>query len=261
MGGAIVSNNAIIGKDVTIRGGAVIEDGVVIGDGCYIDYGAILKENVSIGANSFVGAGCILGEFLMDFFKDKTNSEHPLVIGNEALIRSGTIIYGETNIGDYFQTGHRATIREKAVIGNHASIGTLSDVQGYCTLGEYVRLHSNVFLAQQTILHDYVWLFPHVVITNDPTPPSETELGVEAFDYAVIGAGAVVLPGKKIGRDALVGAGAVVTKDVDEGMAVAGNPAKPMCRVVDIKAGGKDCYPWKNFFDRGMPWANEGTTK
>jgi len=250
-------STATIGEKVTIKAGAVIEDGVVIGDGSYIDYGAILKENVTIGANCFVGAGCILGEFLADFFEEQKNKKHELIIGDNAVIRSGTIIYGESRIGDHFQTGHRATIREKSTLGNHVSIGTLSDVQGHCELGDYVRLHSNVFLAPGTILHDFVWLFPHVVITNDPTPPSENEQGVEIFEYAVVCAGAVVLPGKTIGKDALVGAGAIVTKDVAEGMAALGNPAKEICPVTDIKANGKDCYPWRDYFDRGMPWKTE----
>jgi len=255
MEAAAVSKKATIGKDVTIKQGAIIEDNVVIGDGSYIDYRAIIKKNVTIGKNSFIGADCILGEFLSDFFQGKANVEdHPLTIGDNAIIRGGTIIYGETQIGDFFQTGHRATIRERATIRNNVSVGTLSDVQGQCILGNYVRLHSNVFIAQKTILHDFVWIFPHVVITNDQTPPSDNEQGAEVFEYAVVCAGSVILPGKKIGKDTLVGAGSIVTKDVAEGMAVVGNPAKVICPVVDIKADGKDHYPWRDYFDRGMPW-------
>jgi acetyltransferase-like isoleucine patch superfamily enzyme len=251
---AIISKSAKIGNNVTIMDGAIIEDDVVVGDGSYIDYRAILKKNVMIGENSFVGSDCILGEFLGDFFKDRINKEHPLVVGNNAVIRSGTIIYGDTQIGENFQTGHRATIREKSVIGHCVSIGTISDLQDQCILGDYVRLHSNVFLGQFSKLHNYVWIFPNVVLTNDPTPPSDTLLGVEIFEYAVVGAGSVILPGKTIGKDALVGAGAVVTKDVAEGMAVVGNPAKVICHVSEIKADGKDHYPWRDYFDRGMPW-------
>ena len=254
MESAIISEKVQIGRDVTIRAGAIIEEDVVIGDGSYIDYRAIIKKNVTIGKDSFIGADCILGEFLGDFFIDKTNKRHQLTIGDRAVIRSGSIIYGGSRIGDRLQTGHRVTIREESKIGNHVSIGTLSDIQGYCSLGDYVHLHSSVHLGQQTILHDFVWVFPYVVTTNDPTPPSEVLLGVEAFEYSVICTGSVILPGKKIGKDALVGAGALVTKDVKEGMAVVGNPAKAVCPVTEIKADGKDHYPWRDYFDRGMPW-------
>ena len=257
----VISEKANIGGNVTVKAGAIIEDGVTIGEGSYIDYGAVLKENVTVGANSFIGSGCILGEFLADFFEDKENKKHPLVIGDNAVIRSGTIIYGDTRIGNDFQTGHRVTIREKTTIGNFVSIGTISDIQGDCSLGNYVRLHSNVHLGQKTILHDYVWVFPYTVTTNDPAPPSDILHGVEVFEYAVICTGSVILPGLKIGKDSIVGAGSIVTKDVETGMAVVGNPAKAICPVVDIKADGKDHYPWRDYFDRGMPWTIETDKK
>ena len=251
----IISKTANIGINVEIKPGVVIEDDVCIGDNSYIDYGAIIKKNVSLGKNSFVGANSILGEFLADFYPDMTNKTHELTIGEQAIIRSGTIIYGDTKIGSSFQTGHRATIREKSIIGNNVSIGTLSDLQGYCELGDYVHLHSNVHLGQKSIVRDYAWIFPYVVLTNDPTPPSEQLVGVEVFEYACICTGAIVLPGIKIGKDALIGAGAIVTKDVEERMAVIGNPAKPLCRVDDIKGfEGNNHYPWRDYFKRGMPW-------
>ena len=71
------------------------------------------------------------------------------------------------------------TIRENSNIGEHVRIGTLSDIQGYCQIGNYVNMHSNVHVAQASIIHDYVWLFPYVVLTNDPQPPSMTTAGVE----------------------------------------------------------------------------------
>jgi UDP-3-O-[3-hydroxymyristoyl] glucosamine N-acyltransferase len=261
MTAAKISEKASIGKDVTIMEGAIIEDDVVIGDGSYIDYRVILRKNVVLGRNSFVGADSILGEFLGDFFGDKVNKKHTLCIGDHAVIRSGAIVYGDTKVGDGFQTGHRVTIREKSEIGNHVSIGTLSDIQGDCRIGDYVHLHSNVHLGQKTVLHNFVWIFPYVITTNDPAPPSDILHGVEAFEYAVVCTGSVILPGKKIGRDALVGAGAVVTKDVPDGMAALGNPAKIICPVTDIKAEGKEHYPWRDFFSRGMPWSGNGSAQ
>lgn len=98
-------------------------------------------------------------------------------------------------MGDYFQTGHQVTIREKSRIGHHVSIGTLSDIQGDCEIGNYVRLHSNVHIGQKSVIHDYVWIFPYVVLTNDPTPPSEELVGVEIKSFAIVATGTVVLPG------------------------------------------------------------------
>ncbi len=63
--------------------------------------------------------------------------EKGAVIGNHALIRSGTVLYCGSCIGENFQTGHQVTIRENSHIGSHVSIGTLSDIQGLFLCGAY----------------------------------------------------------------------------------------------------------------------------
>lgn len=255
----MISKSAIIGKNVTIKEGVIIEDNVQIGDNCYIDYNTIIRANVQLGDDSFVGAQCILGELLYDFFAEKQNTCHPLHIGASSLIRSGSIIYGDVNIGSHFASGHRITIRESTNIGEHVNIGTLSDIQDHCDIGNYVHLHSNVFMGQNVTLKDYVWVFPCVTFTNDPMPPSAHLSGASVDEYACICAGAILLPGVHIGTDALVGAGSNVTKDVEREMVVVGNPAKAIKSVHDIKeSDGTPHYPWRNRFDRGMPWQNIG---
>lgn len=250
----------MISKCSTIKENVIIGDNVIIEDNCFIDYGVIIRDNVHIKKGSYIGARCILGEFLMDFYADRVNKVHPLVIGENAIIRSETIIYGDTSIGDNFQTGHRVTIREGSKIGNNTRIGTLSDIQGDCFIGNYVNLHSNVHIGQKSEIKDYVWIFPYVILTNDPTPPSQTLVGVTVESYAAIATGSVILPGISIGEDALVGAGSIVKKDVDKETVVAGNPAKKICMVRDIKSKltGQQVYPWRYTFSRGMPWEKEG---
>lgn len=251
----MISKNAKIGKNVVIKDGVIIEDNVIIEDGCYLDYNVIVKENVILKSDSFVGANTILGEVLFDFFEDRVNKKHPLIIGKNALIRSGSIIYGDSIIGDFFSTGHRVTIREKAVIGHHVNVGTLTDIQGDCTIGNYVHMHSNVHIGMKTTIKDYAWIFPYVVFTNDPTPPSEVLLGCTVEEFAIVCTGSVVLPGLVIGKDALVAAGTNVTKNVPSMSVVRGNPGKVVGNVVDIKnKEGKNVYPWRYTFDRGMPW-------
>lgn len=120
-----------------------------------------------IKKGSRIGPQCILGETSTM----RPEESKPLVIGESALLRSGTVIYADSEIGPDFQTGHRVTIRENTKIGSHVRIGTLSDIQGYCSLGNYVHLHSNVHVGQKSIVGDYVWIFPYVILTNDPTPP------------------------------------------------------------------------------------------
>ena len=263
---ADLRDNVILGDNVEIGEGSCVEAGCVIGNnvkiGCnvYIDYGAIIRDNVLIDNRGKIGARCILGEYLADFYETGKNDNHLLKIGKNALIRSESIIYGDNVIGDNFQTGHRVTIREKCIIGRNVKVGTLSDIQGYCEIGDYVNIHSSVHIGQASVVKKYVWLYPYVVLTNDPNPPSETMQGVTIKEFAVVATGSIVLPGITIGEEALVGAGAIVTKDVELATVVVGNPARVICKtdkVID-NITGKKVYPWKYTFDRGMPWQGIG---
>ncbi|WP_040213558.1 acyltransferase [Clostridium polynesiense] len=248
-----ISLKAIIKKNVYIGNNVTIEDDV------YIDSGSIIRDNVIIKKGSFIGANSIIGEYLGDFFKGN-NKEHICIIGKNSVIRSGAIIYGDVIIEDNFQSGHRITIREGSRIGKNVRIGTNSDIQHQSVIGNYVSIHSGVFVGEETIIEDFVWLFPHVVITNDPTPPSNKISPVRIKRFASIAAGSIILPGVIIGENSLVGAGSVVTKNVTEGMAVVGNPAKEKCLADKIKNKftGKPAYPWMYNFHRGMPWEKAG---
>lgn len=252
----IIGKNVMIGENVTLGYNVIIEDNVTIGDNTYIDSNSIIRSDVSLGANSFIGANCIIGEYWMDFCFDRKKHSHPLKIGKEALIRSGSIIYAGSTIGEGFQTGHQVTIREKSIIGNHVSAGTLSDIQGNCHIGNFVRLHSNVHIGQLSVIDDFVWIFPYVILTNDPTPPSDHFVGVHVHSFAIVATGAIIMPGIEIGQDALVAASAMVNKPVEPYAVVGGNPAKPFSDVRKIKnkITGETVYPWRHHFKTYMPW-------
>lgn len=255
-----LGENVRIGAGVVICDYCVIGNNVVIEDNAYLDCAVIVRDNVTISDGSTIGARCILGEYLVDFYKERINKGHSLTIGSNSLIRSETIIYGDNVLGDHLQTGHRVTIREQSKIGSHVRIGTLSDIQGYCEIQDYVNLHSNVHIGQKSVVKKYAWIFPYVVLTNDPNPPSDSLLGVTVEEYAIIATGTVVLPGKTIGTGALIGAGSVVTKDISANMVAVGNPAREKVPTEKIKDSitGNQVYPWQYTFDRGMPWENIG---
>ncbi|RDU22120.1 acyltransferase [Anaerosacchariphilus polymeriproducens] len=244
------------GNNVIVKEGVILGENVVLEDDVFIDYNCIIRDNVTLKKGTMVGANCILGEYQMDFFKTRNPGKHPLVIGENAIIRSGTIIYGDSTIGDHFQTGHNVTIREKAKIGNHVSFGTLSDIQGDCEIGNYVRAHSNVHIGQKSVIDDFVWIFPYTVLMNDPTPPSEVMLGVHIESFAIVATGSLLLPGVTVEKDTLIAAGSVVIKDVKETSIVGGNPAKVISDISKIKNRftGEKVYPWRYTFKRGMPW-------
>lgn len=252
--------NCNISSKAIIKEGVIIGNNVTIEDDVYIDYYCIVRDNVHIKKGSFIGARSILGEYLYDFYKEKINGKYPLVIGENSIIRTENVIYGDCVIGNNFQTGHKVTIREKSEIGDNVRIGTLSDIQGDCKIGNYVSLHSNVHIGQKSIIKDFVWIFPYVVLTNDPTPPSDNVKGCTIEEFALITTNSILLPGVTVHREAMVGAGSVVSRDVEEKSVVVGRPAKKVCNIVDIKdkETGKSIYPWRYTFDRGMPWENMG---
>lgn len=244
------------GNNVIIKDNVMIGHNVILEDDVYLDYGVIIRDNVHIKKGTTVGASCILGEYLADFYKDRQNNNHKLVIGENSIIRSYTIIYGDTTIGNNFQSGHHTTIREKSTIGNNVRIGTFTDIQGECEIGDYVSIHSHCFIAPNAKIKNFAWLFPRVLITNDPTPPSYETIGVIIEEFAVLSAGSTILPGVTIGKDSLIGAGAIVTKDVAEGDIIVGNPGKVVGKITSIKnkVSGNQVYPWRYTFKRGMPW-------
>lgn len=252
----IIDNTASIGENVIIGHNCIIEENVYIGSNTYIDSNTIIRQGTYIGENSFIGSNCIVGEYLVDFFTNRTYEKYSLMIGRDALIRSGSIIYTESFIGNSFQTGHQVTIREKAKIGNHVSVGTMSDIQGNCTIGNYVRMHSNVFIASLSVIDDFVWIFSKVVLTNDPTPPSNNFVGIHIHPFAVIAAGAIIMPGIEVGQDALVAAGCILTKNAEPYTTMIGNPGKFKgdVRTLKSKITGEAIYPWRYHFDRYMPW-------
>ena len=180
-------------------------------------------------------------------------------IGKNVTIAAFTTIYEDVQIGNYFQTGHHAVIREKTKIGNHTSFGSFSEMPGNSTIGNYVRIHSKVMLSENNIIEDYVWIFPFVVLANVKHPPIGEFQVTIIKEYAQIFANATILPEVTIGKNAIVGAGTLVTKDVPDEMLVIGNPGKIIKSIRDIKdENGNQVYPWKDFLtiNRGYPWQN-----
>ena len=198
--------------------------------------------DVLIGAGTRVQDFCVLGEPA----KGRGPGQDRLIIGPHGVIRSHTIIYAGTRIGARLQTGHSVLIRENTRIGDDCSIGSGSVVEFKVVMGNRVRLHSQCFVPEYSVLEDDCWLGPRVVLTNARFPASRrakhTLEGVRICRFARIGANATLLPGVVIGEGALVGAGAVVTRDVPPDTVVVGNPARPSGRVSELEDEGGLVY-------------------
>lgn len=196
--------------------------------------------NSQIYPNVLLGDGAVIADFVIigEPPRGVVAGELTTIIGARALIRSHTVIYAGNRIGMNFQTGHGVLIRESNEIGDDVSIGSHSIIEHRVRISDKVRIHSNVFIPEFSILEEGVWVGPCSVFTNALYPLSldvkQHLKGPHLLAGAKIGANATLLPGVTIGRNSLVGAGAVVIHDVPEGKVVVGNPAKVIKDIADI---------------------------
>jgi acetyltransferase-like isoleucine patch superfamily enzyme len=190
---------------------------------------SVVADGVVLGAGGVVEEFCVVG---------RHGSAAPTIIGPGATIRSHTVIYAGNTIGANFATGHHVLLREANTIGDDVSIGSLSVVEHHVTIGDGVRIHSQCFVPEFSVLEPGAWLGPRVTLTNAPFPRcpdvSRCLAGVTVGRDARVGANVTILPGVHIGERALIGAGAVVTKNVAPGVVVTGVPARPVKSVDDL---------------------------
>jgi acetyltransferase-like isoleucine patch superfamily enzyme len=189
---------------------------------------------LSIGTNYNIDPLAIVGEKTARKIEDKT-----LKIGRNAVIRSGSIIYEGTSIGDNFNTGHYVIVREENKIGDNVSIWSNSIIDYGCEVGNNVKIHSQVYVTQFTVIEDNVFLAPGVITGNDLHPGCEKSReclkGPIIKKGAQVGLNVTLLPYITIGEKALIGAGSVVTRDIPPGKVAYGNPAKVVADITDVK--------------------------
>lgn len=187
---------------------------------------------VRLGEAAVIDAGVVLG------YPSTRDNNHLLIIGPNARIRSGTVIYDGSCIGCDLETGHNVVIREQNLIGDNLHIWSNSTIDYGCKIGNNVKIHHNVYITQFTTVEDDAFLGPGVTLANDIHPgcPDAVECmrGPVIKRGAQIGINVCVLPRVIIGEYALIGAGSVVTKDIPPGAVAYGNPAQVRGRIEDL---------------------------
>jgi acetyltransferase-like isoleucine patch superfamily enzyme len=159
-----------------------------------------------------------------------------LIIGKRVKIDSGSVIYGGVEIGNDSIVGHNTVIRQNTSVGVHSVIANLCMLEGNTSIGEHTLIHSNNHLGQKTKIGNYVFMAPLCVTTNDPKmyyyrkeysqSGEHWKLleGPSIEDGVRIAVGVIFFPKIHVGKQAVIGAGTVVTKDVPDYAVVFGVP-------------------------------------
>ncbi len=188
--------------------------------------------NSRIGKNTYVAPTVIVGHPGKSerhlLIEDRLDEVEGAIIGENCVIRDYGVIYSGAKVGDRCQTGHNFVIREGTTIGSGTLVGSGVIIEDDCSIGSSVSIQSSVYIPTGCVIEDGVFLGPRSVLTNDKyMGRSENWLEpVTVRRGARIGANSVILPRVTIGKDAVVGSGAVVTRDVEDYAVVVGNPAR-----------------------------------
>jgi UDP-2-acetamido-3-amino-2,3-dideoxy-glucuronate N-acetyltransferase len=229
-----ISAKAKLGKNFTAGYFVVIEDDVEIGENVSVGHNVVIHAGTKIGNNVRIGDGTVIGRLPMKASRSATTSGAPVPpceIGDNVTIGSNSVIYAGSKIGNDVLIADLATIRENVTIGEFTIVGRGVAIENKCKIGSYVKLETNVYITAYSEIGDYVFVAPGVLTSNDNFVGRTAERfkhfkGVTVELGGRIGVGAVILPGKKVGADALVAAGALLTKDAPPRKIVAGLPAK-----------------------------------
>lgn len=212
----------------------IIEQNVTIGENVTMGHNVVIRSGVVIGDNSIILDGAILGKCPAKAGLSATTGESvelpPLVLGSMVTVGAGCIIYRGAQVGDGVFFGDLATVREDVTIGELTIIGRGATVENKTTIGKRCKIESNAYITAMSTVEDYCFVAPCVTFSNDnflgrTEDRKKHFAGPVLCKGARIGANATLLPGVEIGADALVAAGAVVTKNVPPRVTVAGCPA------------------------------------
>lgn len=194
---------------------------------------AIVHPNVRLGKNVVIDDFCVIGYPP----KGCKPGELETVIGDNTHIRSHTVIYAGVTVGRDCHVSHNVFIREHSHIGDNCSVGVNCVIEHHCRLGDNVRIQAQAALCEYTVLEDDAWIGPQVITTNVAHPTCEKAKvclnGPTIRKGAILGAHVTVNPNLEVGERALIGAGSVLTKAVDNAAIMFGVPAK---KIGDVGA-------------------------
>ena len=244
-----ISTKAIIPNTVIIHENVIIEDDVVLHDYVVIYPGTVLKAGCEVYDHSVIGK---IPKTPGSTARPLKESYTQTIIGENTIVSPSCVIYAGTVIGKHTLLGDYCSIREDCKIGDYCIISRNVSVNYETEVGDYTKIMDNTHITGNMKIGNHVFISVLVATTNDNAMGRDgynhDEItGATIHDYVTIGAAANILPNVDIGENAIVGAGAVVTKNVPASKVVMGVPAKVV----------RDVWLWK----RGYRQKNRGCGK
>ena len=235
----VISDIAIIGDNVTFGNCVTIHDNAVIGMGSRIGNNVTIYPDVIVGENVRIDDNAVIGKLPMRAANSAVTKEQelpPAEIGKNSIIGTSAVIYRGCRLGENVLVADLATVRENVSVGSFTIIGRGVAIENYCTIGNYCKLETNAYITAYSEIADRCFIAPCVATSND-NYLGRTEKRFKEFKGVVmkrggrIGLNATILPGKTIEADAVVAAGAVLTRDTQPGQIYSGVPAKLFRKV------------------------------
>lgn len=223
-----ISKKAVVPDTTIIHENVVIEDNVILHDYVVIYPGTRIMKGVEIYDH------CVIGKLPTtpgSTARMYSAEYEETIIGENTILCPGVTIYTGTKIGHNTLLGDNCSIREKCLIGNFCIISRNVSVNYETEIGNYTKIMDNSHITGNMKVGDHVFISVLVSSTNDNTMGRSEDAtdhlaGPVIEDYVTIGAGASLLPGVVVGQNAIVGASALVTKNVPANKVVMGIPAK-----------------------------------
>jgi UDP-3-O-[3-hydroxymyristoyl] glucosamine N-acyltransferase len=231
-----IAKSAKIGKGTKFGEFCVIGARVKIGAGCVIGHGVVIHPESEIGANVRIDDNTVVGKQPMRAANSAVTKEQqlpPAKIGDNCIIGTGVVIYAGSVLGTRVLAADLSTVRENVTVGEYTIIGRGAAIENFCKIGSYCKLETNAYITAYSELEDRVFVAPCVATSNDNYVGRTKERfkhfkGVTVRKGGRIGVNATILPGKIIGEDTLVAAGALVTKNTAPRKIMAGVPAREL---------------------------------
>jgi acetyltransferase-like isoleucine patch superfamily enzyme len=211
----------------------IIEEAVTFGENVIIGSNVIIRSGTSFGDDILIGDNCVIGKQPVPPFREhqafKISRMPPLRLGSHAVIGTGGILYAGSVIGDYFYSADSFVVREGCRIADRVSVGKKAIVEHHVVLGEGTKLQSYALVGEGMTVGKNVFIGPFFNGTCDKFMDRLEEFVFQPpriEDYVRIGAHVVLMAGVTLGEDSVVGAGAVVTRDIPPGRVAVGVPAR-----------------------------------